>query len=212
MTARQREVLAAMVPGKAETAGAIASRGSLNHRTIGSLLRRLEAGGYVSCDTFGAWRLTPAGHRVWQRAALPLVSKALVRKGPVKPKRKPRRRSFSERYKDPNGPRYGQLFLIVRVLACWLKVEGYPGHECGPGAQGGHTAHHVGRYDRDGLIPGCGRAHDLYAGLGGRTEQEEFKAWLREGGVTLKEIGFAYVVKANDIVKRGDYGKEDMAT
>lgn len=110
-----------------------------------------------------------------------------------------RRRSFSEKYKG-DGTRYGPLFRAVRGLPCWLCVEGYvgPGHDpsAGPltlGAQGGPTAHHVGRHDAEGLIPGDGKAHDLYAGLGGDSTVRHFRAWLEERGLTLEAVGLRYV-------------------
>ncbi len=67
-----------------------------------------------------------------------------------------KRQSFSAKY-DGTGPRYGTLFVRVRDMPCWLAEEGYsgPGHErCGLGSQGGHTAHHMGRVDSEGLLPG----------------------------------------------------------
>lgn len=105
-----------------------------------------------------------------------------------------RARSFSQRY-DGTGERYGQAFVEVRAMPCWLEQEGYDGlgHEgCGPGVQGGHTAHHIGKFDSEGLIPGCGAAHDLYAGLGGRTTAEAFKAWLETMGYELQTVGLTF--------------------
>jgi len=107
-------------------------------------------------------------------------------------------RSFSQTH-DGKGERYGWLFRLVRRRACFLRVMGYRGlgHEgCGDGAQGGSTAHHVGRPDVEGLLPVCGRAHDLCAGLGGRTTVARFRAWLAEGGHTLKEMALRYVGEA----------------
>ena len=109
-----------------------------------------------------------------------------------------KRRSFSQKYKG-DGPRYGTLFVRVRELPCWLAQAGYdgPGHEgCGLGAQGGHTAHHVGRNDADGLIPVCGRAHDLCAGLGGRTTIAHFRDWLNRKAYRLDEVALNYVEQA----------------
>jgi len=104
------------------------------------------------------------------------------------------------------GTRYGPLFTAVKAMPCWLNVEGYRGrgHEsCGPGVQqgqysapDGHTAHHVGRYDEEGLLPVCGRAHDLSAGLGGRTTQLVFQAWLDRQGFGLFEKALEYVGRA----------------
>ena len=127
----------------------------------------------------------------------------------------PRGRTFTERYRDPEGPRYGQLFMIVRVMRCWLCEEGYegPGHKvgaCARGAQGGHTAHHTGRLDADGLIPGGGAAHDLYAGLGGHGTQQHFKRWLKAKGVTLTEVGLRYVARARTVIARGGIEDKDL--
>jgi hypothetical protein len=110
-----------------------------------------------------------------------------------------KRTSFSERYTG-NGPRYGQLFRAVRKMPCWLLTQKYTGkgHEsCGFGAQGGWTAHHVGRNDKDGLVPCCGAAHDLLAGLGGSSTRQEFEAWLKRYGFDLKEVGKRYVARVN---------------
>lgn len=105
------------------------------------------------------------------------------------------------------GTRYGPLFTAVKKLPCWLKAEGYRGrgHEsCGPGVQqgqysapDGHTAHHVGRYDEEGLLPVCGRAHDLSAGLGGRTTQKEFRSWLDRNGISLERRALDYLGQAD---------------
>lgn len=109
-----------------------------------------------------------------------------------------KRRSFSQKYKG-DGLRYGTLFVRVRDMPCWLAVEGYagPGHDgCGLGVQGGHTAHHVGRNDDEGLIPGCGKAHDLYAGLGGRATVMHFRDWLNRHAYRLDDVALEYVKKA----------------
>lgn len=114
-----------------------------------------------------------------------------------------RARSFSQRFpKTHPGPRYGPLFRAVRAMPCWLELQLYdgPGHQgCGPGQQGGHTAHHLGRLDEDGLIPGCGRAHDLYVGRGGRTTVRHFAQWMQRFGFTLKGVGLEHVEKARGI-------------
>lgn len=110
---------------------------------------------------------------------------------------------FSKKY-DGTGERYGPLFRLVKSMRCWLSLEGYwgAGHEgCGLGQQGDHTAHHVGRRDDEGLIPGCGLAHDLYAGLGGRTTRKAFQAWLDSKGLTLERVGLLYVAKAKEAIK-----------
>ncbi|KKM21364.1 hypothetical protein LCGC14_1636090 [marine sediment metagenome] len=116
--------------------------------------------------------------------------------------RKPlRARSFTEKY-DGTGERYGPDFERVKHLPCELCRLGYvgPGHDRSEGSlelgeQGGPTAHHVGRYDRDGLIPCDGAAHDLMAGLGGRTRQKRFKAWLAANGYDLKALALQYVTQ-----------------
>lgn len=114
-----------------------------------------------------------------------------------------RRRSFSQRFPtDHDGPRYGPLFRAVRMMDCWAATQMYegPGHEgCGLGQQGGHTAHHLGRLDEDGLIPVCGRLHDLCVGRGGRTAVRHFAEWMQRMGFTLHEVGQLYVAKARGI-------------
>jgi hypothetical protein len=102
--------------------------------------------------------------------------------------------SFRQRYpKGVDRLRYGQAFDVVQEHAkrgnCRLAEMGYtgPGHEgCWHGTQGEWTAHHVGRngdgsgrpVDADGMIYVCGRAHDLFAGRGGRKTVAAFRAWL----------------------------------
>lgn len=204
MTGRQREVLAVMLPnawiGTPELANAC--RTSLSG--LRPLLGRLEESGHV-LRRGGEWMLSPKGLAVWRRAAPPEERR---------PRRRLKARPFTAAHSDPASPRYGQLFMIVRVMRCWLDREGYrdAGHyECGRGVQGGHTAHHVGRLDADGLIPGCGAAHDLYAGLGGEETLRIFRRWLREGGATLAEIGQGYVEDARAIAARGRWNDQDMA-
>lgn len=110
---------------------------------------------------------------------------------------------FSKKY-DGTGERYGALFRFVRDMKCWLSIEGYrgPGHEwCRDGVQGGSTAHHTGRKDEEGLVPGCGAAHDLYAGLGGRSTRKAFRAWLDSKGLSIERVGLLYVAKANEAVE-----------
>ena len=80
-------------------------------------------------------------------------------------------------------------------MRCWLAIVGYygSGHPtCGIGAQGGHTAHHVGRMDADGMISLCEAGHDLCAGLAGRRAQLHFEKWLKAEGYTLREIGLEF--------------------
>ena len=106
-----------------------------------------------------------------------------------------RSKSFTEKY-DGTGDRYGYLFQEIRDLPCWLALANYagPGHRgCDRGVQGRHTAHHVGRTDAEGLLPGCGRAHDLYAGLGGAQTVAVFRGWLDLNGYRLEVIALAYV-------------------
>lgn len=109
--------------------------------------------------------------------------------------RKARPRSFTERTRNATA-RYGPLFRAIRDLPCWLDSVGYRGsghRRCGPGVQGGHTAHHVARTDAQGLLPGCGAAHDLYAGYGGAETVAEFRAFLDFGGYELERVALAYV-------------------
>lgn len=96
-------------------------------------------------------------------------------------------------------------------MPCWLAQARYvgPGHrECGVGVQGGHTAHHVGRKDADGLVPGCGRAHDLYAGLGSGTTVRAFAAWMKDSGWDLEEVAMRYALGSdqNDLAEAGVSG------
>lgn len=234
MTSRQREILAAMKPGEWMTAAAISARCSASHGTALRRLWILEDGGYVSRKA-NTYRRLPRGDAEAMKAPPPVAEvgarqlpkprtrpkqkamrRSTVPKKP-KPRKKPKRRkSFSEKYKDPNGKRYGELFMIVRLLSCWLCDEGYngPGHkvgDCAIGVQGGHTAHHVGRYDEDGMIPGGGKAHDLYAGLGGSETVAHFRGWLGSKRVSLKEVGLEYVAKAKRIKDGGGFKDTDMA-
>lgn len=112
----------------------------------------------------------------------------------------PKRQSFSRKY-DGTGPRYGTLFVAVRREPCWLMTEGYrgPGHKaCGLGSQGGHTAHHIAFYDDEGMLPGCGLAHDLYAGYGGRKRMRAFREWLMGKGFRLEEVALGFVERAKE--------------
>lgn len=95
-------------------------------------------------------------------------------------------KGFRARYpKGVDRPTYGLAFDVVQEHAkrgnCRLAEMGYmgPGHEgCWHGTQGEWTAHHVGKTDADGMIYVCGRAHDLFAGRGGRKTLAAFRAWL----------------------------------
>ncbi|HUT60647.1 MAG TPA: hypothetical protein VNA25_22610 [Phycisphaerae bacterium] len=212
MTSRQREVLAAMVAGQWMTAAAVASRcPGVSYTGTLRCLWLLEDSGNVARQA-NEYRRTAAGNEQAHRFELS------ERVG-IKPRGRARSfrrgKSFSEKYHDPEGPRYGQLFMVVRVMRCWLCEEGYegPGHkvgDCARGVQGGHTAHHTGRLDADGMIPGGGAAHDLYAGLGGDTTQQHFKDWLKAKGVTLTEIGLRYVAKARTVIARGGFEDKDL--
>ena len=62
----------------------------------------------------------------------------------------------------------------------------------------------LGYYDADGLIPGCGAAHDLYAGLGGRKTVAHFRAWLeaQEGlpwDEALINVGHRYIQRVRGL-------------
>lgn len=201
MTSNQRAVLQAMGASWRSTAD-IVSRSGMPYRKVRQCLYLLQKAGHVDHET-GRWRVTPKGEAPQRRAA-PARKPTTRRKLKAKPFR-PR----------PDATRYGQLFQIVRVLRCWLCVEGYqgPGHtvgNCAIGVQGKHTAHHVGRLDEEGLIPGGGAAHDLYAGLGGKRTVAHFRKWLKERGLTLEEVGQMYVAKARAIIARGSYGDEQI--
>lgn len=205
MTAKQRAVLAAI--GTWTSAAEIAnSTGNTFLETL-RLLRLLEDREYVVRRNRSEFVVTPKGVPFRERGRL-------ERTQPTKRPRRFSSTSFSKKYADPKGSRYGGLFLVVRVLRCWLDGAGYfgPGHrECGLGVQGGHTAHHVGRLDEEGLIPGCGRAHDLYARLGGIETVEAFDAWLEETGYGIEETALIYVVRAKKVTEDRSYEHEDLA-
>ena len=117
----------------------------------------------------------------------------------VKTRKRIKQRSFSTVH-DGSGARYGLAFLQVRQLPCWLMTQGYdgPGHpQCGPGSQRWNpTACHLGYWDRDGLIKGCGAAHDLYDGIGGRSTIQFFRTWLKLQGFVLRVIGKRFYTEA----------------
>jgi hypothetical protein len=52
--------------------------------------------------------------------------------------------------------------------------------------------------DAEGLLPVCGKAHDLVAGRGGRTTRATFEAWLKANHVDLRELGLRYYEEATD--------------
>lgn len=233
MTSRQREILSAMTPGKWMSATSVAARCTATQRGAIQRLWILEDSGYVerrgnefALTRKGAElaRALPAPQQKAEKPrAVPQPRLArIVRTGKPAPGKKRKkakrikRQSFSQKYKDPDGKRYGELFMIVRLLSCWLCDEGYngPGHkvgDCAIGAQGGHTAHHVGRYDEDGMIPGGGKAHDLYAGIGGSETVAHFRGWLGSKRVTLKQVGLEYVEKAKRIKEAGGFKDTDLA-
>ena len=165
----------------------------------------------VVVDYRGKYWLAPKAEEVARRAkAAPKKKKP---KYPIRtrvqlPKKKIRRQSFSQKY-DGTGEKYGQLFLIVRVLKCDLLVMGYTGlghPQCQRGVQGtgGHTAHHVcQQIDALGLLPGCGAGHDLYAGLGGRKVRLAFTTWCKANGYDIIQRGLVYVAQARGIVDAG---------
>lgn len=106
-----------------------------------------------------------------------------------------RTRSFTQVH-DGQGDRYGPAFHRVRDLVCWLATQGYdgPGHpECGPGQQRWDpTACHIAHYDYEGIINGCGAAHDLYDGRGGESSVRHFRAWIEGRGEDLRTVGVAF--------------------
>ena len=148
-------------------------------------------------------------------------SKPLKRTKPLQPSKdtdKPARtqraytalpkRSFSEKYPANHpGPKYGPLFRALRDRArggeCWLCDAGYqgPGHkigDCALGVTGGPTAHHCGRLDEHGMLPGGGQAHDLFHGLGGETTIAHFRDWLDRQPKGLDAVGLAYVAEMEE--------------
>jgi len=113
--------------------------------------------------------------------------------------------------RSKHGTRFGPLFRWVKAQPCWLaQAEDKAGvptderHACGTlGETGGHTAHHVDRYDGLGLVPGCGEAHDRYHGLGSRKQLATFQAVLTRLNTTLKRVGLRYLVRAKEEGVRG---------
>ncbi len=91
---------------------------------------------------------------------------------------------------------YGSAWERVRRLPCfWLRV--YPGHRCGIGHTGGHTAHHyvpVGRggRDQDGLLPLCGMMHSSAHGAGPFTLPMMEATVLNVLGKTMEEFALEY--------------------
>lgn len=120
------------------------------------------------------------------------------------------KKSFSERYPETHiGPRYGSAFRAVRRLArqgeCVAVRYGYRGrgHEgCGRGSRRlNPTAIHLGHFDAEGLLPGCGRFHDLVDGYGSEETVREFETWVRTGlGRSLRDLGLEYVQRTVEVV------------
>jgi hypothetical protein len=86
--------------------------------------------------------------------------------------------------------RYGKLWEAVKREPCFLSWH-VPGHKCGIGVRPA-TAHHLGRLDAEGLVPCCGKAHDLCHDQPWRVR----KALDLAGAPTLEEIGMEYVRRA----------------
>lgn len=120
-----------------------------------------------------------------------------------------RSRRFSERYPSTHmGPRYGPSFRAVRRLArqgeCVAVRYGYRGRgheECGRGSRSlNPTAIHLGHYDAEGLLPGCGRFHDLVDGYGSEETVREFETWVRRDlGRSLLSLGQEYVRNTTEV-------------
>ena len=123
-------------------------------------------------------------------------SKLMARPGKL------RSRGVMERHKD-DPFRYGVLFTTVRQWLCF-GVEHLPGHICGLG-YAPPTAHHLGKTDLDGLLPVCGRLHDLVEERPSQVERA-----LREAGQpSLQEIGRTYLRQASQaLVDRGELPSE----
>lgn len=97
-----------------------------------------------------------------------------------------RRRGVMERYKD-DPDRYGDAFLGIRELPCFARRY-LPGSECGLGYAPA-SAHHLGEKDSEGLVPCCGKHHDMM-----EEREKEVESMLKEAGSPpLKEIGRKYV-------------------
>lgn len=96
------------------------------------------------------------------------------------------------------GPnRYGPVWARVKRLRCFAHLL-IPGHVCGPGMTG-HTAHHVRRFDSEGLLPCCGKVHDWLHGHGSKGSRGFRRARALDRlcrmklGMTLIELALAYV-------------------
>ncbi|MFP3947118.1 MAG: hypothetical protein ACLFWG_00175 [Longimicrobiales bacterium] len=103
-----------------------------------------------------------------------------------------RSRSWSERR---TVLRHGPVWETVRLEPCiWLLVD--PGHECRRSVRGGHTAHHLGRSDLDGLVPAGGLVHDRLHGRPGEPPSVAAAELLEATGLTLEEHGRRHVERA----------------
>ena len=123
-----------------------------------------------------------------------------VRKGKrLKSSTRLRARTLEEKYGD-DDLRYGPLFEEVRRMEC---AGNHPGHECGPGYAPA-SAHHLddkGHLDAKGLIPCCGRLHDVLEDPSRSVEWTD--------GRTTEEVGRFYVLKAAHRIRaRGEMTEE----
>lgn len=115
-----------------------------------------------------------------------------MKRTPLKRGKALRARSFTERF-DGTGDRYGPLFDRVRMMECF-GLRYLSAHECGLGYAGA-TAHHLGKLDRDGLLPVCGKLHDRC-----ETDEAGVEFELAQmGSPTLEELGRMYVGRAEDV-------------
>lgn len=120
--------------------------------------------------------------------------KALDRsKGGLSRSTKPmKRRSLKERFKD-RPECYGPIFLLVRQEPCFAARVLPTLHACGLGYAPA-SAHHLGDTDLDGLLPACGRMHDVLENPRGvRMTEAQLQA---AGQPSLREIGLQYVGRA----------------
>ena len=206
MTEQQRQVLAVLQLTEGVTVEQVAHAAGVPWKTAFRRLGLLERDGYAAKHGRAGWQATRRGMSVACATSPLRTDRQRQPRSSM-----PRAKTFSEKYPDPDGERYGELFLIVRVMRCDLCKRGYsgPGHrmdgsqDLRRGVQGGHTAHHVHRYDRQGMIPVDGAAHDLVAGLGSAETQRAFKTWLLAEGVTLDNVGMEYVAVA-EAVRAGE--------
>lgn len=123
-------------------------------------------------------RSDPEKQREWERKSR--------RNNPLKRRTSLRSRSLSERTED-DPDRYGELFERVREMPCFGRRY-LPGHECGLGYAPA-TAHHLGRKDTEGLVPVCGRLHDLCE----ERESEVERRLAQAGSPCLDDLGGFYI-------------------